>query len=383
MLSGIIGDLLVEGDVRLTTLFIISTVCVCVGLVVGVFVIVVPPVGNKQGTKGGEGGLNARLLPLCAEKAVAEAAADVAAEDWMARLERLCGVLRVHFRLLRRVLWDTEAVRRVGDEGRGQGKDEEGSDHGVTRAVKSDVEHRRDEGLVVFSPLAPGLGAEDEVEGAAPDPVRIHTPDIELRHLALWWVLGNAVYMTMYNYEVSIYQELNGGSDEWNGSAIAVLLIMGIVGAALPAHPALAAALVRPPLRRMLLLGAALGTGLAVLLCVAAWELYASVGSLALLFCGWNFVTVVFYSWLGSAVAEARIGHSDDPAYEPPFSISLVAMVACSALAQVVLSAVLFGGLRLAIRPATTLLSLCFAALVVLYCCAVLKVQCLECCKAR
>jgi hypothetical protein len=382
MLSGIIGDLLVEGDVRLTTLFIISTVCVCMGLVVGVFVIVVPPVGDKQGTKCDEGGLNARLLPLCAEKDAPEAEADVA-EGWMARLERLCGVLRVHFRLLRRVLWDKETDRRVGDECRGQGEGEEGCDHGETRAVEGDVERHRDEGLGVFSPLAPGLGAEGAVEGDALNPVCIHTTDTELRHLALWWVLGNAVYMTLYNYEVSIYQELNGGSDEWNGSAIAMLLVMGIVGAALPAHPALAAALVRPLSRRMLLLGAALGTGLAVLLCVAAWELYTSVGSLALLFCGWNFVTVVFYSWLGSAVAEARISHSDDPAYEPPFSISLVAMVACSALAQVVLSAVLFGGLRLAIRPAATLLSLCFAALVVLYCCAVLKVQCLECFKAR
>jgi len=348
------------------------------GLMVGVFVIVVPSVGGKQGMEGDEGGLNARLLPVCTEKDAAEA--DFAAEGRMARLERLCGVLREHFRLLRRVLWDAEAVRCVGDEGQGQGKDEESNGHGETR-LGADAEHHRDEGLVVLSPLVPGFGAGGGIQGAAPDHAHTHTPDIELRHLALWWVLGNAVYMTVYNYEVSIYQELNGGSDEWNGSAIAVLLVMGIVGAALPTHPVLAAALLRPPSRRMLLLGVALGTGLSVLVFVAAWELYASVGSLALLFCGWNFVTVVFYAWLGSAVAEAHISHSDDPAYEPPFSISLVAMVACSALAQVVLSAVLFGGLRLAIRPAATLLSLCFAALVALYCCAMLKVQCLECFK--
>jgi hypothetical protein len=33
---------------------------------------------------------------------------------------------------------------------------------------------------------------------------------------------------------VSIYQELNGGSNEWNGSVLAGMLVLGTAGALLP-----------------------------------------------------------------------------------------------------------------------------------------------------
>jgi hypothetical protein len=36
--------------------------------------------------------------------------------------------------------------------------------------------------------------------------------------------------MTLYDYEVAIYQELNG-SNSWNGSVIAVMLLSGSLGA--------------------------------------------------------------------------------------------------------------------------------------------------------
>jgi Reduced folate carrier len=83
-----------------------------------------------------------------------------------------------------------------------------------------------------------------------------------MRSLLIWWVSGNAIYMVstlllrslfhrdsissnsdsilmsvifqvVYNYEVSIYYELNGSND-WNGTAIACILILGAGGAMAP-----------------------------------------------------------------------------------------------------------------------------------------------------
>lgn len=40
---------------------------------------------------------------------------------------------------------------------------------------------------------------------------------------------------TLYDYEVAVYAELNGGSNAWNGSVLAVMLLAGTIGALLPA----------------------------------------------------------------------------------------------------------------------------------------------------
>jgi hypothetical protein len=39
---------------------------------------------------------------------------------------------------------------------------------------------------------------------------------------------------TLYDYEVAVYAELNNGSNAWNGSVLAVMLLAGTVGALLP-----------------------------------------------------------------------------------------------------------------------------------------------------
>ena len=51
--------------------------------------------------------------------------------------------------------------------------------------------------------------------------------------LVLWWIVGNACFATLYDYEVSIYQELNGSAD-WNGSVLAILLLVGALGSVVP-----------------------------------------------------------------------------------------------------------------------------------------------------
>ena len=46
-------------------------------------------------------------------------------------------------------------------------------------------------------------------------------------------ILSFRCTQTLYDYEVAIYAELNG-SNEWNGSVLAVMLVAGTVGALLP-----------------------------------------------------------------------------------------------------------------------------------------------------
>ena len=43
----------------------------------------------------------------------------------------------------------------------------------------------------------------------------------------IWWVGCNAVWMTLYDYEVAIYEELNG-SNNWNGSILSLMLVAGL-----------------------------------------------------------------------------------------------------------------------------------------------------------
>ena len=60
--------------------------------------------------------------------------------------------------------------------------------------------------------------------------------DKYLKMLLMYWIFGNAVYSIVYNYEVSIYIELNNGSDAWNGSVLSIMLIGGTLGALLPSY---------------------------------------------------------------------------------------------------------------------------------------------------
>lgn len=41
-------------------------------------------------------------------------------------------------------------------------------------------------------------------------------------------------FQTLYDYEVSIYQELQGENSSWNGSVLAIMLVAGSIGAMLP-----------------------------------------------------------------------------------------------------------------------------------------------------
>lgn len=64
--------------------------------------------------------------------------------------------------------------------------------------------------------------------------LRIALQSRTVQTMLLLWVIGNAVFQTLYDYEVSIYQELQGENSSWNGSVLAIMLVAGSIGAMLP-----------------------------------------------------------------------------------------------------------------------------------------------------
>lgn len=180
--------------------------------------------------------------------------------------------------------------------------------------------------------------------------------DADLVRVAALWCLGNACFMTLYNYEISIYMDMNNGSDKWNGSVMAVMLLLGSAGAALPALKYVNTLLngdsdldnnndnndddedddedarikrksnkasihgvdvdvgvgrinkrKKRTARKVVVTIVAVIAAVILLLFVAAWSVIVSCASLALFFMCWNFITVVFYAWLGTAVNETQV----------------------------------------------------------------------------
>eukprot|EP00981_Chlorochromonas_danica_P004888 scaffold978_cov172-Ochromonas_danica.AAC.19 len=195
---------------------------------------------------------------------------------------------------------------------------------------------------------------------------------------ALAWVATSAVYNMLYNYEVSIYVEL-AGSDRWNGSVLAMMLLTGSVGTMLPhwlSYKTNGKDQVEQELEDVLeanrLLVALILACLPLILGQLAWELVPSIACLAAFFACWQCANTLFYASLALRLARAaahdhtaeRQSSSTVAAVtEAPFSMAIVAVVAASVIAQVVLQAVLFSSLALSLRAAC-------AVLVIFYCCS-------------
>lgn len=150
------------------------------------------------------------------------------------------------------------------------------------------------------------------------------------------WIIGNSVFTTLYGYEVSIFLELNNGSNDWNGSVLAGMLLFGCLGAVLPAYhhqqsciPCSSANIQccsrltghhRPGEERvshghgrvptqadssrlesetvvcLRLALAALLCSAALLLFVSSWSLVPSLIFLALFICAWTYISVVVFA---------------------------------------------------------------------------------------
>ena len=114
--------------------------------------------------------------------------------------------------------------------------------------------------------------------------------------------------------------DLNNGSDEWNGSVMAIMLFLGTVGAAIPSYPVVDKALNDSVLRRIIISIVVIVAALTMLIFISAWSLIVSMSCLAMYFMCWNLLTVIFYAWLGQAVSNTqsllnRRSDDDDDVY--------------------------------------------------------------------
>jgi hypothetical protein len=135
----------------------------------------------------------------------------------------------------------------------------------------------------------------------------------------------------LYNYEVSIYEELSG-SNTWNGSVLAIMLLTGSAGAMLPTwlhqneNTANGLGSVDSELlvcHRLIM--ASLVSSLALVLFLWAWKLILSISFLALFFASWQYINAVVYARLALRLKAVQVqlhltstpSHSGDNAYSP------------------------------------------------------------------
>jgi hypothetical protein len=167
---------------------------------------------------------------------------------------------------------------------------------------------------------------------------------------------------TLYDYEVAVYAELNNGSNAWNGSVLAVMLLAGTVGALLPtwlkhdvdtehkegtnhasvqeANMAINSDVPTGALDSTSLLSDNSNTAdteqqsgvykatsefvvgmritlagalscVSLLLFVLSWQVVASVSFLALFFATWQYINVVCFARLALALKLAQLGQRD------------------------------------------------------------------------
>lgn len=231
-----------------------------------------------------------------------------------------------------------------------------------------------------------------QLREAARDPI--------LSCVLLFWIVGNAMYVLVYNYEASIYQELNGGTSDWNGVTLAAMLLCGSFGAFLPSlqnqcgwtvatDPAAAdddmttengitnrGVNVKTTLWCIYV--ATVCNSLLFCCAVLAWDLAWTISGFALFFSGWQYINVLVLTWLGTALAnvaqlqehqksaqlkQSSIAKADEIGYEtdkyevsvdnnathPPFSLAMVAVVASCVVVQIIAQVILFSWLQMSL----------------------------------
>eukprot|EP01034_Spumella_vulgaris_P035578 gene35578-43871_t len=167
----------------------------------------------------------------------------------------------------------------------------------------------------------------------------------------LLWMVGNAVYTVLYNYEVSVYEELHG-SNAWNGSVLAVMLLLGSIGAmaATWLHPEGTGGEgqnssinnrhnkhkhgsgssgndhinehdndTTPPVSErslaLRLSAALILSSVCLFLFVGAWKTLPSVAFLGLFFGTWQYVNVIVYAQLALQLKVAQLSCSGGEAH--------------------------------------------------------------------
>ena len=163
LLSGVLGDVLVtQFDVNIKSLFYISTVFVTIGMIIGLFVIRPVEVIYRADGKVQRSTLTAPIMNTAAHRH------DSTDDDYVAPRTSTNS--------------ESKAINNASDKW----KYIKSQAYQIQKVFQSRF-------ILTFS---------------------------------VWWVVCNAIWMTLYDYEVAIYDELNGNND-WNGSILAIMLVSG------------------------------------------------------------------------------------------------------------------------------------------------------------
>lgn len=191
-----------------------------------------------------------------------------------------------------------------------------------------------------------------------------------IQTFAIWWLVGNSVFSVLYNYEVSIYIDLNHGSNSWNGTVLSVMLLAGSFGAMLPSWMHVKSMSEVKVVVWLLVMG--ILSCVVLILFALSWSLIPSICFLIIFFATWNFVNVIFYVQLAHALLTAKehlihnLGSSHDQP-EPPYSMAVVLLVAMCVVLQIIEQAVMFSSMQLPMEPASFVLSILFVVATAVY----------------
>ena len=228
--------------------------------------------------------------------------------------------------------------------------------------------------------------------------------DKYLKMLLMYWIFGNAVYSIVYNYEVSIYIELNNGSDAWNGSVLSIMLIGGTLGALLPSY--LETGQFSNQKKSIYLFTAELFCFISLFFSIYCWNLILSTFFLTGFFTAWQFINVITYSHLASTLKECQkeyntvditsshshlssnkleniqttqSNQSEDNCQtmssslleedsDPPYSIAVVTIVAVCVSIQIIIQSILFSSLNTDLRYSFWIITYLFIGCTCIHC---------------
>ena len=274
LVASILGDLLVtQGNVPLTSLQIISCVAVCCGALLGFFVIL-PSEKTRQFVECGG-------VPLAVAGSDASAgskqpsAKDVALGSFVLTTSNTSGTLATSGNDDNWREWKRGVGGAAGGAAGGAG----GGDGGRAPPLSArEVWYQKSQ---VF--LAQAAFFKDTL---------MNSPN--LQNQVAYWVVANATFTEIFGYEVAVFEQLNGGSNNWNGSVLSVMLLLGAVGAMLPVFLKIDAPgqYSAHDVNGIVALAGVLGS-VFLLVFVYVWKAIASLAMLSLFIACWQFISVI------------------------------------------------------------------------------------------
>lgn len=241
--------------------------------------------------------------------------------------------------------------------------------------------------------------------------------DPNLCNQVLYWVVANATFTEMFGYEVAIFQQLNGGSNQWNGSVLSVMLLLGAVGAMLPVYLKVDSPEVfnSHSINKFIVAAGAAGT-VFLFVFVYVWKAITSLAMLSLFVACWQFISCIILVQVATQLKlhhdrvwatnsalrdidvstayimtsksdDAMVGTEDmvqhrlaqgasssgpaTAASEPPsYAIAIVSLVAVSVVLQSLTVTIVFSGLQLGLQDALMVPVYLFAISSFIFMCA-------------